>query len=316
MKIGGDKKMKRQFVMATVMVAIMLLSVLMVLPVMLGIQFDEEMIIGLYNSCVYCDINGDSANDVLLSVTTISTSGKSSITTIRAVDGCNGEDLWKERKYPTCWGDAQPAGDLNGDNKSDAIIVLSTCEEPISGKSYGEVIGVDGCDGTELWRMHYVGDIDEWVSMSVNPANLTSASRTDVLVNTITNTLYGDRTNIMAINGRDGSVLWEKSFTTPNSAFGVPVDLNNDGKDEVVLGMSEEMAESHYFINRATNVTVVNGDKGEEIWSKEYSEVVTFEQAGDLTGDGANDLTVWIGRCKLEAFRGTNGEKLWAYEIK
>ena len=314
MKIGGDKKMKRQFVMATVMVAIMLLSLLMVLPVMLGIQVDEEMVIGLHKSCVYCDINGDSANDVLVSVTTIRL-GKD-ITTIRAVDGCNGEDLWKERKYPNCWGDAQPAGDLNGDNKSDAVIVLSTCEEPISGKSYGEVIGVTGCDGTELWSMHYVGDIDEWVSMSANPANLTSASRTDVIVNTITYTLHGDRTNIMAINGRDGSVLWEKSFTTSNSVFGVPVDLNNDGKDEVVLGMTEEMAESHYFINRATNVTVVSGNKGEEIWSKEYSEVVTFEPAGDLTGDGANDLTVWIGRCKLEAFRGTNGEKLWAYEIK
>ncbi|NQE54158.1 Outer membrane protein assembly factor BamB [ANME-1 cluster archaeon GoMg3.2] len=308
MKIGGDEKMKRQFVMATVMMAIMLLSVLMVLPVMLGLRFYEEMVSGLY-----CDINGDSANDVLLSVTTISRSGKS-ITTIRAVDGCNGEDLWKERKYPNCWGDAQPAGDLNGDNKSDAVIVLSSCKEPISGKSYGEVIGVNGCDGTELWSIHYVGDIDEWVGMSATPANLTSASRTDVIVNIETETLYGDRTIIMAINGRDGSVLWEKSVTT--SVVGVPVDLNNDGKDEVVLGMSEEMAESHYFINRATNVTVVNGNKGEEIWSKEYSEVVTFEPAGDLTGDGANDLTVWIGCCKLEAFRGSNGEKLWAYEIR
>ena len=302
--------MKRQFVMRTVMVAIMVLAVLMVPPIMSGLSDIKDM------SCVYCDITGDSINDVLVCVTTFDKGMPT--TDIRAVNGSNGEELWPSKKYPNCYVDTHPAGDLNGDNKPDVVIVLRSCVD-ISGKGYGEVIGVNGCDGTELWNKRNVGDRNEGVRMFGNPANLTSASRTDVVVNTITYTFYGPRTNVMAIDGRDGRVLWEDA-----SVFGVPVDLNNDGKDEVVMGMPEEMLKllaPEGFEARAKSVTVVNGNNGEEIWNKSYSEVVTFEPAGDLTGNGANDLMVWIGcrngGCKLEALalRGNVFEKLWTYGI-
>ena len=312
--------MKRQFVIATVMVAIMVLSVLMLLPVMSGLG-DEKVNVRQTSapdmSCVYCDITGNTINDALVRVTTFD--GDMPTTEIRAVEGSNGEELWKSEKYLNCYADAHPAGDLNGDNKPDVLIVLGSCVDLISGKGYGEVIGVNGCDGTELWNKRNVGDRNEGVRMFGNPANLTSASRTDVVVNTITYTFYGPRTNVMAIDGRDGRVLWEDA-----SVFGVPVDLNNDGKDEVVMGMPEEMLKllaPEGFEARAKSVTVVNGNNGEEIWNKSYSEVVTFEPAGDLTGNGANDLMVWIGcrngGCKLEALalRGNVFEKLWTYGI-
>lgn len=315
--------MKRQFVIATVIVAIVVLMVLMVPAIM-----SEESDIGQSDkkdtSSIYCDITGDSRNDVLVRVTTFD----EDMPTIEiiAVNGSNGEELWKSEKYPNCYADTHPVGDLNGDNKSDVLIVLGSCVDLISGKGYGEVIGVSGCDGTELWSERIEGARNEAVRMFANPANLTSANRSDVVVNTITYTLYGPKTKVMAINGRDGGkVLWEKSVTTANSVFGVPVDIDNDGIDEVVMGMPEEMAKSlapEGFYPMTSNVTVVNGNNGTEFWrdSKDYSDVATFEPAGDLNGDGKNDLMVWIGcrngGCKLEALRGTNGEKLWAYEIE
>lgn len=310
--------MRRQFVIATVIVAIMVLVVLMVPPIM-SEQSDKKD-----TSCIYCDITGDSRNDVLVRVTTFD--GDMPMFTIIAVDGSNGKELWKSEGYLNCYADTQPVGDLDGDNKPDVLIVLGSCVDIFSGKGYGEVIGVKGCDGTELWSTRIEGARNEAVRMFANPANLTSASRTDVVVNTITYTLYGPETKVMAINGRDeGKVLWEKSVTTANSVFGVPVDIDNDGIDEVVIGMPEEMAKSlalEGFKPRTSNVTVVNGNNGKEFWkdSKDYSDVATFEPAGDLNGDGKNDLMVWIGcrngGCKLEALRGTNGEKLWAYEIE
>ncbi|MGB7001123.1 MAG: hypothetical protein WBE22_03800 [Halobacteriota archaeon] len=309
--------MRRQFVIATVIVAIVVLAVLMVPPIM-SEESDKKD-----TSCIYCDITGDSRSDVLMRVTTFDEDMMPTIE-IRAVDGSNGEELWKSDKYPNCYADTHPVGDLNGDNKSDVLIVLGSCVDITSGKGYGEVIGVNGCDGTKLWSKSIEGARNEAVRMFANPANLTSANRTDVVLNTITYTLMsGPETKVMAINGSDGSELWGKSFTN-SQVFGVPVDIDNDGIDEVVMGMPEEMAKSlapEGFYPMTSNVTVVKGNNGTEFWrdSKDYSDVATFEPAGDLNGDGKNDLMVWQGcrngGCKLGALRGTDGYELWEYDI-
>jgi hypothetical protein len=122
--------MRRQFVIATVIVAIVVLMVLMVPAIMSG-QSDKKD-----RSCIYCDITGDSRNDVLMRVTTFD----EDMPTIEiiAVNGSNGEELWKSEKYPKCYADTHPVGDLNGDNKSDVLIVLGSCVDLISGKGYGE----------------------------------------------------------------------------------------------------------------------------------------------------------------------------------
>ena len=82
--------MKRQFVIATVIVAIMVLAVLMVPPIMSGPSDKKDM------SCVYCDITGDSINDVLVRVTTFDKGMPT--TEIRAVNGSNGVELWPSKK--------------------------------------------------------------------------------------------------------------------------------------------------------------------------------------------------------------------------
>ena len=305
--------MKRQFEMATVMVAIMVLSILAVLPVMSGLD-DEKMNSAPDRSCLYCDITGDSINDVLVRVTTYDPdTDMPTRTDIKAVNGSNGKELWNE-SYKNCLADAIPAGDLNGDNKLDVVINLVTCVDPSSYKGYGKVIGVNGCNGKKLWN-ETKPEGEYGVMMIGNPANLTSANRTDVIVNTMTFTLSGPRTDIMAIKGSNGKRLWEEPFTTNSMVFGVPVDLNNDGKDEVVIGLPEEKATSlvtEGFTPTVSNVIAVYGNNGTMFWnSKDYPDVATFEPAGDLTGNGANDLMVWIGCCRLEAINGSNGQELW-----
>ena len=289
---------------------------------------------------LHCDITGDSINDILvLSYTVDPATGEPTIwSDIEAVNGSNGETLWN-KSFDNCVAFTLPAGDLNGDNKTDIVINLIYID-PISGGSSAKVIGVNGCNGVELWNKSKTGAKYEVVVMAGFPANLTSTNRTDVVISTLTlseyfekppktswyfpkeysvwnenngiskySSLYGSGTDITAINGSDGSELWEKSFTE-SLVFGVPVDLTNDGKDEVVIGMPEE------GMNTTTpDVIAINGSNGIEIWSNHYPDVATFSPADDLTGDGATDLTVRIGCCRVDAVRGYDGTRLWTKEV-
>ncbi|NAS88979.1 hypothetical protein C4E24_04490 [ANME-1 cluster archaeon AG-394-G21] len=291
-------------------------------------------------SLLHCDITGDSINDILvLSYTVDPATGEHTILSdIEAVNGSNGETLWN-KSFEDCLAVTLSAGDLNGDNKTDIVINLMYID-PISRGSSAKVIGVNGCNGVELWNKSKTGAKYEVVVMIGVPTNLTSTNRTDVVISTLTlseyfekppkrswyypkeysvwnenkgkskySSLYGSRTEITAINGSDGSELWEKSFTD-SLVFGVPVDLSNDGKDEVVIGMPEE------GMNTTTpDVIAINGSNGIEIWSNHYPDVATFSPADDLTGDGATDLTVRIGCCRIDAVRGYDGTRLWTKEV-
>lgn len=271
------------------------------------------------SSCVYGDITGDSVNDMLVHVESAADpfTGVPTWTDIKAVNGINGATLWS-KTFKDCLVLALPVSDLNGDNKNDVIIVVLMSLDPISLSSYAEIIAVNGWDGTELWSKYKKGGTLEFVIGVGFPANLTSANRTDVLVSTMKiNLLSGTTTSeITAENGSTGTEIWRKSFE--DGVFGLPVDLTNDGKDEVVIGIPRELAEVTAIMGEfftARNVITVNGNNGTEIWSKRYLDAATFDPAGDLTGDGANDLTVQIGCCKLEALRGYDGRRLWSREV-
>jgi hypothetical protein len=267
------------------------------------------------SSLLHCDITGDSINDILVYVYTIDpvTDMPTKRSHINAIDGSNGETLWN-KSFEDCLAVTLSAGDLNGDNKTDLVINL-VCTDLISMEASGKVVGVNGCNGVELWSKSKTGDRNEGVAMVGFPANLTSTNRTDVVVSTITFSRYGSRTNITAINGSDGTELWEKSFTD-SQVYGVPVDLTNDGKDEVVIGMPQEIGTPLAMMSTMTpNVIAVNGSNGIEIWSNRYPDVATFSPVDDLTGDGATDLTVRIGCCRVDAVRGYDGTRLWTIEV-
>lgn len=269
------------------------------------------------SSCVYGDITGDSIDDALVHVTySLGPMGMLS-TDIIAVDGKDGTRLWS-KSFENCVAVALPVGDLNQDDKNDVIVEVLMCFDPISLSSYAEIIAVNGYNGRDIWSEYEEGGTLEIMLMAGIPANLTSANRTEVVVSTITIPLFGGTatSEITALNVSNGRELWSKSFR--EGVFGVPVDLTNDGKDEVVIGTPREMAELTEIIGEiftARNVITVNGNNGTEIWSRHYLDAATFDPAGDLTGDGANDLTVQIGCCELEALRGYDGEELWTMEV-
>jgi outer membrane protein assembly factor BamB len=140
---------------------------------------------------------------------------------------------------------------------------------------------------------------------------LTSANRTDILVSTNKIDLPSlveirITSRITALNGTNGRELWKKTYID-FATIGYPVDLTDNGKDEVVISCSA--------LKDLSILIGVNGADGMELWGERYSDEITVDFVDDLTGDGANDLTVQIGCCELEGLRGYDGEKLWSIDV-
>ncbi len=260
--------------------------------------------------CIYGDITGDSFDDVLVHVVTKDPTTNTSSTAIIAVDGSDGTKLWS-KNFEYCVLLARPISDFDGDKKTDAIISgIYSPEFPE--EEIGKIIAVNGLNGTELWSKEVEAEfLDLFLEMGAIPANLTSASNTDVIINSIRLNLLLEAitSEITALNGANGEELWAKPFTG-SLAFGSPVDLTNDGQDEVVISSIELLS-----TKKRSDVIAVQGDDGTEVWSKQYSDIAIAVPVADITGDGAKDLTVEIGCCELEALKGDDGEKLWRIEV-
>jgi hypothetical protein len=251
---------------------------------------------------VYNDMTGDSITDVLMHITRTDLITTYSATDVIAVDGSNGTRLWSKCFDNCSLALALPVSDLNYDNRDDVIIMTS-------GMNSSAVIALNGWNGTELWKYEEIGV--GLLVMSGSPANLTSANRTDILVSTNRIDLASlvkirITSGITALNGTNGRELWKKTYTDL-ATIGYPVDLTDDGKDEVVISCST--------IKEMSILIGVNGADGMELWGERYSDEIDVDFVDDLTGDGANDLTVQIGCCELEGLRGYDGEKLWSIDV-
>lgn len=259
--------------------------------------------------CKYCDITGDSIDDVLVHVTTKDPATNKTSTDINAINGSDGMRLWS-KSFENCAVDAYSVRDLNDDNKTD-VIITGLCFPPSPERSYYKTIALSGWDGAELWSKQIEMETSGITIVAFYLANLTSANMTDVLIDSVKiNLVIGTLTSeVTALNGSNGIELWGRTFIGRVAVVG-PVDLTNDGKEEVVI-TSEQLGSS----KTTSDVTAVKGDDGTELWNKHYSGEIDVDFAGDLTGDGANDLTVQIGCCELEALRGYDGKKLWTIEV-
>ena len=258
--------------------------------------------------CKYCDITGDSIDDVLVHVTIKDPATNETSTDIIAINGSDGMRLWSKSFEKFVDAHFHLVGDLNDDNKTD-VIIAGLRFPPSPERSYYKTIALRGWDGAELWSKQIEMEMSGITIVAFYLANLTSANMTDVLILKI-NLVIGTLTSeVTALNGSNGRELWGRTFIDRVAVVG-PVDLTNDGKEEVVI-TSEQLGSS----KTTSDVTAVKGDDGTELWNKHYSDEIDVDFAGDLTGDGANDLTVQIGCCELEALRGYDGKKLWTIEV-
>ncbi|MHA1386678.1 MAG: FG-GAP-like repeat-containing protein, partial [Candidatus Helarchaeota archaeon] len=113
---------------------------------------------------------------------------------------------------------------------------------------------------------------------------------------------------IAMFDGRNGSVIWEVSY--PNAEFGyadttIVTDINNDGKEELILVDISTNYNSCYCINTT---------QGNEIWHfQNYERFASTIAVGDFENDGEKEVA-FGSASYIGILNAVNGELIFKYE--
>ena len=280
------------------------------------------------------DLDGDGKEDVLVQRSEYDEITDTRTETVIAKNGEDGRHLWEESvscEDWNCWIAAYSAGDLNGDGKGDVLVETSEYDEATDTRT-AKVIAKNGENGRHLWEESVsCEDWNCWIS-AYSAGDLNGDEKEDVLVQ---RSEYDELTDtrtatVIAKNGETGAHLWEESVSGTGwwpSIYAHPAgDLNGDGKEDVLVQRSEydELTDT-----RTETVIAKNGEDGRHLWEesvscKDWNCWIDAHPAGDLNGDGKDDVLVHTYEYdeatdtkteKVIAKKGENGAHLWEESV-
>ena len=195
------------------------------------------------------------------------------------------------------------ADDLDGDGHAEYVVARM---DPNTLQGFLTVYNVD--DGTILWEKPLERDI-HWSPPVI--ADLNNDSQLDLVFATQRQRTPQDAIpQIYALNGRDGTVIWQVEF--PEGGLGMTVaDVDADGWMEVILNDS----------GNPRSLYLLNGQDGSIIWQRETcGSQYGQPTAADINGDGLLEI---ISHHHIMDEGGTNerliawdheGNELWSFE--
>jgi outer membrane protein assembly factor BamB len=201
------------------------------------------------------------------------------------------------------------ADDLDGDGHAEYVVGRF---DPQTLEGFLTVYNVD--DGSVLWEMplHYLTRYCPPVI-----ADLNNDGQLDIVfANQRQDSPDRDVAQIYALNGNDGSVIWQYPF--PQGGEGMTVaDVNADGWMEVIINDYGRAADGG--MNRKLHL--LNGQDGTQIWERETAGTQYGQPtAVDLDGDGFLEIVThhhiyweWQSVERMTVW-DHNGNELWHFD--
>ncbi|MBI4613130.1 MAG: VCBS repeat-containing protein, partial [Planctomycetes bacterium] len=209
---------------------------------------------------------------------------------VACLDGASGRVLWE---HPVASYNYRAAGvaDLTGDGIPDVVVPAQRPGDPEVGDVF-LVAALEGATGRVLWETTFPGSFHVYCDMALGDLNGDGVP--DVAFHT-----YQSK-EILALDGKDGHVLWRVPTDAENMGGVAIADLDGDGRLDVVAPSQDE------------NVYALRGAGGEVLWKKPIGDGGSraVPGLGDLTGDGLPEVLIADRQGNLLVLAGKTGEKL------
>ena len=210
------------------------------------------------------------------------------------------------------------AGDVNGDGVADLIVGARLDDN--NGSNSGSARVFSGTDGSVLYT--FDGDsAGDFFGQSVSGAGDVNGDGFDDLIvgaplDSIDPIDVTDSGSARVLSGADGSVLYTFNGDSALDAFGNSVsgagDVNGDGFDDLIVGAPTDSTNG----TDSGSATVLSGADGSVLYKFVGDSAfqlfgLSVSGAGDVNGDGADDLIVGTRNTTARVFSGADGSVIY-----
>jgi|GEM_PF-1248816 len=230
---------------------------------------------------------------------------------ISAFSGSNGSELW-QKEYPDSLVFAAPAGDLNGDRRTD--IMVDTVIAGTSFIPYSGITALDGTNGIEIWsNPHFLA-----ATIAYPVKDITGDNAAEFLVHVFgIDSLNGTvATKIAEVDGSSGAEIGSKIFS---GAVAVEYPAGNYTGDLVQDSLTAIYKINQTEQNVTTEIQAVDGQGRAVLWNKSFPSLAIAQPIKDLTGDGRDEIVVYLmsfaanatNSSEMAVLQGSDGVLLW-----